>query len=243
MFGKLSTKLFKRCINHSKLVFRPQLALFPSRAFAVNSENNKRLIQVFGKEQEFERDNYTEVSEKSDFLNSYGYQYTEAADGVNLILTKKVGENTIEIYFKSRQPGDEEDNEVDQFQEENNESDEEDISNWYTDFTVYIIRNNNAMVFEWTSSDTELSIGQVIHTSDVEKFKKIPQHDRSDHFYLGPDFASLSDDLQITLSQYLIDNGIDQKTVAFIEVMSLDKEQRLYLKWLQDVQNFVLLDN
>ena len=81
-----------------------------------------------------------------------------------------------------------------------------------------------------------------MHTNDVQKFKKTPQHERSDHFYLGPDFSSLPDDLQITLSQYLIDNGIDQQAVAFVEVMSLDKEQRLYLKWLQDVQSFVKND-
>lgn len=95
------------------------------------------------------------------------------------------------------------------------------------------------MVYEWTSNDTELSIGQVVHTNDVEKFKKTPLHERSEYFYLGPEFASLNDELQLTLSQYLVDNGIDQPTVAFIEVMSLDKEQRLYLKWLQDVQSFV----
>lgn len=57
--------------------------------------------------------------------------------------------------------------------------------------------------------------------------------------YMGPDFVSLEQEIQSGLIQFLLDHGIDQQTTAFIEVMSLDKEQRLYMKWLQDIQDFV----
>mmetsp|Transcript_36901 Transcript_36901/g.42406 ORF Transcript_36901/g.42406 Transcript_36901/m.42406 type:complete len:83 (+) Transcript_36901:476-724(+) len=72
---------------------------------------------------------------------------------------------------------------------------------------------------------------------------KTPNNDRAKTFYMGPDFSSLSKKIQISLSQYLIDNGLDQQTVAFIELFSLDKEQRLYMKWLKDVQSFINKDN
>jgi complement component 1 Q subcomponent-binding protein len=76
-------------------------------------------------------------------------------------------------------------------------------------------------------------------SNDIAKHKMIPRSELEDHVYLGPDFVSLDEDIQKGLSEYLINNGLDQPTVAFIEVMAMDKEQRLYMKWLQEVNKFI----
>lgn len=80
-------------------------------------------------------------------------------------------------------------------------------------------------------------------TNDMEKVRKIPDHLRDEEYYTGPDFVSLDESIQKGLSSYMLDMGIDQQTTAFIEVMSIDKDQRLYMKWLQDVQKFVKNSN
>lgn len=76
-------------------------------------------------------------------------------------------------------------------------------------------------------------------SNDIAKHKKIPRSELEDHVYLGPDFVSLDEEIQKGLSEYLINTGLDQPTVAFIEVMAMDKEQRLYMKWLQDINKFI----
>jgi len=103
----------------------------------------------------------------------------------------------------------------------------------------YISKDNKGIVYEWTSSNTELSISQVVFSNDIQTFKKIPSLERDEEVYTGPDFVSLNEDIQKGLSDFLIDTGIDQQTIAFIEIMSMDKEQRLYMSWLQDVQKFI----
>lgn len=94
-------------------------------------------------------------------------------------------------------------------------------------------------MFECTCVNTEVSISQVIFSNDVENFKKLSANQREDEVYLGPEFVSLPEQVQKSLSDFLVESGLNQQTVAFIEVMSLDKEQRLYMKWIQDTQNFV----
>lgn len=78
-----------------------------------------------------------------------------------------------------------------------------------------------------------------IQSKILKCINKLPVLQKSDALYLGPDFSSLNEEIQEGLGQYLIECGLDQETAAFIELMSLDKEQRLYLKWLQEVKSFV----
>jgi complement component 1 Q subcomponent-binding protein len=33
--------------------------------------------------------------------------------------------------------------------------------------------------------------------------------------------------------------GVDEHLGAFVEVMSLDKDQRLYMQWLKDLKSFI----
>ena len=39
--------------------------------------------------------------------------------------------------------------------------------------------------------------------------------------------------------EYLEGFGVNEHMGAFIECMSLDKDQRLYMKWLKDVARFI----
>lgn len=45
--------------------------------------------------------------------------------------------------------------------------------------------------------------------------------------------------LQTGLQEYLRGFGITEELATFIEHVSLDKEQRLYIKWLNDVQKWI----
>jgi len=39
--------------------------------------------------------------------------------------------------------------------------------------------------------------------------------------------------------EFLDSLGVNEELASFVEVLSLDKDQRLYLKWLQGVNSFL----
>ena len=53
--------------------------------------------------------------------------------------------------------------------------------------------------------------------------------------YNGPDFTTLDERIQTSLTEYLEGYGVDEHLAAFVEVMSLDKDQRLYMRWLNSL--------
>ena len=57
--------------------------------------------------------------------------------------------------------------------------------------------------------------------------------------YSGPDFSTLDERIQNAISEYLEGFGVNEHMSAFIECMSLDKDQRLYMDWLSNLRNFV----
>ena len=40
--------------------------------------------------------------------------------------------------------------------------------------------------------------------------------------------------------EFLDSLGVNEELASFVEVLSLDKDQRLYLKWLKNVNTFLL---
>jgi len=78
-----------------------------------------------------------------------------------------------------------------------------------------------------------------MHTEDLEKMKKVTRFERGYYHYAGPEFTSLDERLQTGLSEYLQAHGVNEHLAAYVEVMSLDKDQRLYMTWLDDMYDFV----
>ncbi|GME21983.1 Mitochondrial glycoprotein [Neofusicoccum parvum] len=57
--------------------------------------------------------------------------------------------------------------------------------------------------------------------------------------YPGPLFGQLDEDLQILLEEYLEERGIDTRMALFIPDYIDYKEQKEYLKWLENLKGFV----
>ncbi len=87
--------------------------------------------------------------------------------------------------------------------------------------------------------DTVLAFNNLMTTSDVAKAVEIPRFDRSISEYIGPDFTTLDERIQQSLTEYLQGFGVNEQLAAFVECMSLDKDQRLYMKWLSQLKDFI----
>ena len=111
----------------------------------------------------------------------------------------------------------------------------------YCDFTVFISNasGNKGLIVEATSMDTEIAFNSILCTEDMKKCKSMQRFERSLTEYNGPDFTTLDERIQTSLTEYLEGYGINEHLAAFVECMSLDKDQRLYMRWLDKLGNFV----
>jgi hypothetical protein len=111
----------------------------------------------------------------------------------------------------------------------------------YCDFTIFITDKSGkkGLIVEATSMDTEISFNNVTVSEDVSSSKAKHRFERQITGYAGPDFSTLDERIQTSLTEYMSRFGVNEHLAAFIECMSLDKDQRLYMKWLANLKDFV----
>lgn len=63
-------------------------------------------------------------------------------------------------------------------------------------------------------------------------------HKRSE-VYPGPPFGSLDDDLQVLMERFLEERGVNSAMAIFVPDYVDVKEQREYLRWLNNVKTFI----
>ena len=126
-------------------------------------------------------------------------------------------------------------------QHEGQEEEEDHPTENYCDFTVYIkdSHGNKGIVVEATSMDTEIAFNNVLVADDMQSVMKMQRFERSLNEYNGPDFTTLDERIQTSMTEYLEGYGVNEHLAAFVECMSLDKDQRLYMRWLSSVKSFI----
>ena len=87
--------------------------------------------------------------------------------------------------------------------------------------------------------DTEIAFNNLLVTNNMQKLRNLPRFERSMGEYNGPDFTTLDERIQTSLTEYLEGFGANEHLAAFVECMSLDKDQRLYMQWLANLKKFI----
>jgi len=125
--------------------------------------------------------------------------------------------------------------------EQEGENEDENHSENYCDFTVFISdsNGNKGMVVEATTMDTEIAFNNILLSDNMKAVRKMARFERSMNEYNGPDFTTLDERIQTSLTEYLEGYGVNEHLAAFVECMSLDKDQRLYMRWLNSVKQFI----
>ncbi|CAD8104998.1 unnamed protein product [Paramecium sonneborni] len=218
------------------------LAPFCTQLEKINKSGQK-LVKIVEKELKFEKSNYVEDESVTDFIDKAGFKLVDEENSHEVTLEKKVGDIRVVVQFQSRQPNPDEEGEEEQEQEKQNqeqEGEESQTSNDYADFTVYLQKaNGQILCYECTTSQGDVNVNLVSLIKDLESHMKIPRFERGLQDYSGPDFITLDERLQQAMVDYLKGFGINNQLGAFIEHYSLDKEQRLYIKWLDSLQTFL----
>lgn len=198
------------------------------------------LAKVMASELQFEKQRYNEFKEGEEFLKQTGFSLVESPDSVEIKLMKNAGDKVVEIRYQASEPVNEKDEE--ETEEENKEKkegeDEKDNIKTVTDFTVLVKnKDGSGLIFDCTTQETDLNVYHVAYSKNVEEMLK--SIDRDNKSYMGPSFENLDEKVQQSFVEYLESLGISDKLLAYIECSSIDKEQKMYMNWLNDIKEFI----
>lgn len=76
-------------------------------------------------------------------------------------------------------------------------------------------------------------------TGDYETHKTQGKMERSQTTYQGPDLETLDEALLESLTNYFEGLGINEDVINFIEQYSLNTEHAFYVKWLEQLKQYV----
>ncbi|CRH03804.1 mitochondrial acidic protein MAM33, putative [Plasmodium relictum] len=195
---------------------------FNKRTFA--SSESQKLLEVVKAEVQHEKSNYEAPENIKKFLQTSGWKYEEQEGDVNMVLTKNVDGMKIIVDFQLVSP----------FQAEGeNEAQAE-----MTDFSVTVEKPNKqgGITFYCTTLQNDEKFRYMIGNV---KYYKNEEGKNSVSSYNGPEFEDLDDSLQTSLDEWLANLGVDSELCDFIDSCSIDKEQREYMSWLQNISNFI----
>ena len=207
------------------------------RAFST-ANSSRKLVKILEKELEYETSNYqvdetVAVSYMQPYLQESGFTLDDSDESIEVKLTKRVDDNEVEITFQARAPDTEQ-------EEEQQQEDQQKEPSTYAEFQVLIRKTGSrqGLIYECTTVDSEVNVNNIVYHEDIHKIERITTFGNK-HEYRGPDFPTLDEKLQNALLEYLKTFGVNEDLAIFVETYSSDKEQRLYIDWLQKVKNFV----
>jgi len=244
MLSKIITKAIKPALTQAfrnKQLCQTVLRSMASSEIAKIDKGKQKLSKAISREIKFEEENYREDESVNKFLEQNGFELKDNSEENSVELTKKVGTATVQVVFQSRPP---------QFGEEGEEEGQEDVQKNpdeegnefgdqnFADFTVYVTQNDGkSLAFECTSYDSEININFVSVVNNVEDHKQGAKLERTTGY--SADFTILDERLQTGFLEYLKGFGINEDVALFVEHYSQDKDQRQYMQWLKDVNDFI----
>lgn len=98
-----------------------------------------------------------------------------------------------------------------------------------------------ALAIDATAQDGTIVVENLSYYQDATLAKaETPENAQARaNVYPGPPFGSLDEDLQVMMERFLEERGITQAMAVFVPDYVDVKEQREYLRWLNNVKAFV----
>merc|ERR1711976_1017608 len=116
-------------------------------------------------------------------------------------------------------------------------NDEERMPENMTEFTVRVLKKGttSGLFVDASTLDTSYEFNTLNYSENVNELYDSFISQRSVDTYSGPQFNSLDERLQAEFTDFMTGLGINEQLMSFINVMSVDKDQRLYTNWLRNM--------
>lgn len=101
--------------------------------------------------------------------------------------------------------------------------------------------NKGALNIDAVAQDGSIVVDNMFyyHDSKLAHSATAEAQHASQAVYPGPPFGTLDEDLQVLMERYLEDRGINQALALFVPDYLDMKEQKEYLRWLNNIKGFV----
>lgn len=235
----LSKNLIRTGLNAARVVARVNVSSSSTRCFASASAAMDKLQKGLASELQFEKGNY----EKPEQLAKLpaGWKLVETPGDVNMRIEKELAGNKIcKIEWQLVSPFDPDMDEFDSAAggdkaggpgEQNPEFAKE------TDFTITIETKEGGQGMTYFCNTQEGESHRFI-VGNVKTWTSTAERDNP-AAYNGPDFEDLEDKLQEGMDEYLSEIGITDAVYDYIDAAAVDKEHREYMRWLENLNNFM----
>ncbi|KAJ1675524.1 Mitochondrial acidic protein mam33 [Spiromyces aspiralis] len=234
----------------------PQLSAAARRAFATTplrleeDGSSKDLTLVLQEEIDYER-NALEEEGKPEFISSFvektGFKIQETEGQNDVIMTRNIHVrfNISEILNRDDNLADVEvyNENAEGVTKEGETPADEELEEFPVSFSVCIVKPNHKSVlsFDLIAEEGEIGVERTMFFPDeATALEQTAERDwqRRGH-YMGPVFGHLSDDLKENIDVYLEERGIDTGLCLFMQDYIEHKEEKEYLRWLEQFQKFI----
>lgn len=218
------TVMAKPVVRAPLRTFTPAVFTAPQRYFS------SQLGEALGSEIEHEESNAEVDKEFLDLKKQIEKSFKiHDTDGNGIVkLTRTHGNESIVVTFDCQDTSDEEN-----FEEaETEEGDSEATLGFGINFEVAITKGNNKLLVNCVGGDGSITVDSIRHLPANKD-----SHDLET--YGGPNFDDLDEKVVDGFFDYLEERQVNSDLGHFVLSYSREKEQKEYVNWLKNVQDFV----
>ena len=198
------------------------------------------LISMLSSEMKSKKQQFLKTERAHSLLKDSGFVLIETADTPMVSLVKNVEMQTVIIEFVAKDHIAESLSDVLEEKEELMSN----VQKYLVEFNIAVKdEHGKGLLFQCSCQDSQLNINRIgycknflmknnnlqVHTDNIIQGKE----------YSGPLFIGLEESVKLKFMHYLENLGITDKIFRYIHEAAISKEQRLYIKWLEDVKTFV----
>jgi hypothetical protein len=214
-------------------LLRRSIAKTSLRHFSAKVDGLKKIITS---EVEHEQKNYSPVDQGDldSFYKNSNFKFTESENSTRMELKKSEAGYDIVINFSAKPPFPQ-----DEAAPENPEEKEPENM---TEFSVRVTKKDekSGLIIDATLVDASFEFNSVQYHEDVNQaYDQFYIQNKLTDVYTGPEFNTLDERVQAEFSEFLSSLGVNEELGSFMQVLSVDKDQRLYLGWLKNVKKFL----
>eukprot|EP00227_Mantoniella_beaufortii_P021045 CAMPEP_0197575236 /NCGR_PEP_ID=MMETSP1326-20131121/695_1 /TAXON_ID=1155430 /ORGANISM="Genus nov. species nov., Strain RCC2288" /LENGTH=305 /DNA_ID=CAMNT_0043137969 /DNA_START=43 /DNA_END=960 /DNA_ORIENTATION=- len=201
---------------------------------AERADEEKGLSEVLSEELEHEQSTY-QPSEVVASGPPEPFEIMETDGNCEIVLTRSYGDDeeiAVSFIASSDAYGDEDD----MYPEQNGEEDEDEGEDEVTVlFDVSVTQGDGKVSLEFNCATD----GDTVEVRHLNYIEEDGDDDGFSTTYDGPSYTDLDESVQEEFHKYLEARGINSTLANFIMEAHVDKEQREYTRWLENVSNFV----
>ncbi|KAJ7174372.1 mitochondrial glycoprotein [Mycena filopes] len=236
---------------------RTALPIAAARAFSASAPTLKSgsadvlLSQKLEEELKFELESAASESGEPEFLTAFKAQgiwkITDTPGDNEVTFTRQFGNETIRVVFSVADLQNQDPNEFDEdLEDEERGEDEEHDAQGQGDILRAVVSitksaTAGALDIDMTVQNGQFLVENVTYYADTKLGQAISVENdwKRRGLYAGPEFTTLDVAVQEQFEKYLQERDLGEGTAFFIPEYAQYKEQREYIRWLENVKGFV----